>query len=137
MNLRRLLPYTTLAVILAAAYTGSTFYARYSAGQQAIQKARDTEARENQRVLDRFGGGKLKILSFSTAPEKALAGERVLVCFSVVNATEVSILPEIEPVQPSISRCLETHPQKNTTFTLKARDASGAEVTQTTFVEIR
>ena len=137
MNLRRLLPYTTLALILAAAYTGSTFYARYSAAQLAIQKAREKEALENRKVLDRFGGGKLKVLSFYTAPEKASAGERVLVCFSVVNASEVSILPEIEPVQPSISRCLETHPQKSTVFTLKARDASGAEVTQTTSVEIR
>jgi hypothetical protein len=137
LNLRRLLPYTTVALLLTAVYMGRTFYARYAAGQEAAQKAREVESRQDQKIVDQFGGGKLKILSFSASPEAVAAGDRVLVCFSVVNATEVSIVPEIEPVKPSISRCLETHPRQSTTFTLKARDATGAEVTEATAVEIR
>jgi len=135
--IRRLLPYTTLTLVLAAIYTGWTFYLRYSAGQEAAQRAREEEARQDKEIVDRFGGGKLSILSFYASPAMAQAGEKVLVCFSVANATEVSIVPEIEPVKPSISRCLETHPQKSMTYTLKAKDAAGAEVTQAATVEIR
>lgn len=137
MNLRRILPYTTFALVLVAAYSGWTFYSRYNAGREAEEKSRETEARKDQETVDRFGGGKLKILSFYITPVSAAAGEKVLVCYSVVNATEMSIEPEIEPVKPSISRCLEAHPKRSTTYTLKARDAMGAEVRQTAAVEIR
>jgi hypothetical protein len=137
LNLRRILPYTTFALVLVAVYTGWTFYSRYSAGQEAEEKSRESEARRDQKTVDRFGGGELKILSFYITPVTAAAGERVLVCYSVVNATEVDITPEIEPVKPSISRCLEVHPKRSTIYTLKARDAVGAEVSQTAAVEIR
>ena len=137
MNLRRVLPYTTFALILAAAYTGWTLYSRYSAGQEAGERARETEAREDQKTVDQFGGGKLKILSFYASPNVVRAGQRVLVCYSVVNATEVSITPEIEPVKPSITRCLEVFPKESVTYTLKARDAAGAEAAQMASVVVR
>jgi hypothetical protein len=137
LNLRRILPYTTFALILAAAYTGWTFYSRYSAGQEATEKAKETEAQRDQQTVDRFGAGKLRILSFYASPHLVRSGERVLVCYSVVNATEVSITPEIEPIKPSITRCLEVFPKESTTFTLKARDAAGAEATQTAYVGVR
>jgi hypothetical protein len=126
-----------LALILAASYTGWTFYSRYLADQEAVQKARESERLEDQKLVDRMGGSKLKILSFYASPMTATAGGKVLLCFGVVNATEVSIVPEIEPIKPALSHCLETHLTKSTTFTLKARDASGGEVTQTAAVEIR
>jgi hypothetical protein len=137
LNLRRILPYTTFALILAAAYTGWTFYSRYSAGQEASEKAREKEAQQDQNTVDRFGGGKLRILSFYASPHLVSSGQRVLVCYSVVNATEVSITPEIEPIKPSITRCLEVFPKETTTFTLKARDAAGAEATQKASVVVR
>lgn len=137
MNLRRLLPYTTIAVVAAAAYTGWTLYLRYSAGQEAVEKVREKEAAEARKTVDRFGGGSLKILAFYVSPVSVRAGEQVLVCYSVANATEVSISPEIEPIKPSISRCVEARPSKTTVYTLKARDASGAEVRQSTSVEVR
>jgi hypothetical protein len=137
LNLRRLLPYTTFALILAAAYTGWTFYSRYSAGQEASEKARETEAQQDQETVNRFGGGKLRILSFYASPHLVSPGQRVLVCYSVVNATEVSITPEIEPIKPSVTRCLEVFPKESTTYTLKARDAAGAEATQKASVVVR
>ena len=137
MNLRRILPYTSFALILAAAYSGWTFYSRYSAGREAIQKARQTEAQRDQDTVKKFGGGKLRILSFYASPHLVSAGQRVLVCYSVVNATEVTITPEIEPIKPSITRCLEVFPKESTTYTLKARDAGGAEATQTAYVGVR
>jgi hypothetical protein len=137
LNLRRVLPYTTFALILAAAYSGWTLYSRYAAGQEAGKKAKETEAREDQKTVERFGGGKLKILSFYASPNVVRAGQRVLVCYSVVNATEVSITPEIEPIKPSITRCLEVFPKETTSYTLKARDASGAEATQMASVVVR
>ena len=137
LDLRRILPYTTFALVLAAAYTGWTFYSRFRAGQDAEEKSRESEARQNQRVVDRFGGGKLKILAFYSTPVTAAEGEKILLCYSVVNATEVEITPEIEQIKPSISHCLEARPKRSTTYTLKARDAAGADVTQTTTVAIR
>ena len=137
MNLRRLLPFITFVLILAAAYAGWTFYTRYSARQEASEKARETEAQRDQQTVERFGGGKLRILSFYASPNVVLPGQRVLVCYSVVNATEVSITPEIEPIKPSITRCLEVFPKESTTFTLKARDAGGAEAKQKASVRVR
>ncbi len=137
LNLRRLLPYTTLTLIVVAAYTGWTFYSRYSAGQEAIEQVKEKEVSQDQKTVDRFGGGKLRILSFYASPNVVRSGERILVCYSVVNATEVSITPEIEPIKPSITRCLETFPKVSTTYTLKARDASGVEITQAASVVIR
>ena len=98
---------------------------------------RQTEATQDQKTVDVYGGGKLKIMSFYISPNKVSAGERILVCYSVVNATDVSIAPEIESIKPSIGRCLEAYPKKSTTNTLKARHAAWVELTQAASVEIR
>ncbi len=92
-------------------------YQRYAVSREAEEKLKDNEARQAQRVVEYFGGSKLKILAFYGSPDTASAGEKVLVCYSVANATEVAIQPEIEPVKPSISRCLETHPARTTKVT--------------------
>jgi hypothetical protein len=138
---RKLLPYTTLAVILAAIYSGWTLYSRYQSAREADQRVHDTQTQKSasqaQTVIDEYGGGKLAILSFHVEPQVASAGERVLVCYGVANATEVTIEPRIEDVKPSVSRCLEVHPTTSVTYTLTARDGSGASQMQTARVEIR
>ena len=135
--MRKLLPYTTLAVLLTALYTTWTMYQRYESSQAAVERIRAKEAQDAQKAVERFGGSKLKIVAFYTTPPVASAGEKVLVCYSVANATEVQIEPEIEPVKPSISRCLETYPTHTTTYTLNAKDASGTTESQSAEVRVR
>jgi hypothetical protein len=137
MELRRLLPYTTFALVVACAYTGWTFYSRYSANQDAQQQLQQKEAAADQKTVQQFGGGKLAILSFYASPAKVSSGDRVLVCYSVTNAASVRIEPEIEPVKPSISRCLETHPKRDVVYKLTARDATGAETTAEAAITVR
>ena len=137
MEIRRILPYTTFALVMVCAYTGYTFYSRYRSEQDRLEEVQQKEAAEDQKTVDKFGGGKLAILSFYASPPSASIGDRVLVCYSVTNAVSVRMEPEIEPIKPSLSRCLETHPKRSITYKLTARDASGKEITAVAGVGIR
>ena len=106
--LRKLLPYTTAALVAVALYTGWTLWSRHQANQDAIQAQKEKEAQQDEAVLHQLGDGSLKVLSFYASPAAVRAGERALVCYGVSNAKEVKIEPPLGDVVPSLSRCLET-----------------------------
>jgi hypothetical protein len=112
-------------------------YQRYESSRAAVEKIRTKESQDASKIVDIYGGSKLKIVAFYTTPAVASAGEKVLVCYSVANATEVSIEPKIESLKPAISRCVEAHPTHTTIYTLTAKDASSASETRSTEVRIR
>jgi len=138
---RRLLPYTTAAVIAAAVYAGWVMYSRYSAARQAHQRLEEQNRKravEAGRQIERqFGGDELKILSFSADRKVTSPGDRVLLCYGVSNAVSVKIEPEIEPIKPAVSRCIEAFPKRTTKYTLTAVDARGNAVRSSLTVGIR
>ena len=119
---RRLLPYTTAAVIAAAVYAGWVMYSRYSAARQAEQlfeeQTRERTIEAGRQIKRQFGGDELKILSFTADKTVTSPGGRVLLCYSVSNAVSVKIEPEIEPLKPAVSRCIEAFPKRTTTYVL-------------------
>lgn len=123
--LRAALPYTTVLVIATALYCGWIFYSRWQSGQQAEQAIQEKKARQDASFAERLGNGKLKIVAFYADPGVLRRGEKGLVCYSVANAATVEIEPGVEPVKPSLSRCVAVAPKKDTHYTLTAKDAGG------------
>ena len=135
--LRRLLPFTTVLAVLAALYAGWTFYSRRQSAAEAERQLQRKQADEERRVVARFGGDELKILSFGAAKGELSPGERVVLCYGVSNAVQVKIEPGVEPVKPALSHCVEVFPKKTTTYTLKAEDAQGNSKTAALTIRVQ
>jgi lysylphosphatidylglycerol synthetase-like protein (DUF2156 family) len=134
--LARMLPYTTVLLIVVAVYVGWTFYSRRQYAREAAQAAKEREAEAARKIVEQYGNGSLKILAFYGDPPAVTAGTRALLCYGVANAKMVTIGPDVEPVDPSLSRCVEVHPRRTTTYTLTARDAAGHTASETTEIKV-
>ena len=135
--LRTLLPYTTVLLIIVAIYCGWIFYSRRQYARQAEQAAHAKEYSEDAKVTQAYGSGHLKIVAFYADPGVLRHGEKGLVCYSVTNAATVEIEPGVEPVKPSLSRCVPVTPKKDTHYTLTAKDAAGHAQTAVTDIKVR
>jgi hypothetical protein len=134
--LRRLLPYTTATLVLALLYVAWTFYSRWNRNRNIEQAAEAQKARANAEIVSKYAGD-LKILSFYTTAGNIRRGEKSLLCYGVASAVTVRIDPGVEPVKPSLSRCVEVSPAENTQYTLTAEDEAGHRVTATLPVRVR
>jgi hypothetical protein len=123
--LRRILPYTAIAIALAAIYSGATLYSRYTDARDADQRAKAREAATNEKIVKMFGGDDLTILSFAAEPGLIAPGEKVEMCYGVSNAATVKIEPDAPPLKPAVTHCFEIRPRKTTRYTLTAADAQG------------
>jgi hypothetical protein len=135
--LRRILPYTSLVLILAALYTGWTFYSRRQIAAEAERQLQQQQADEEQKVVSELGGDQLKILAFGATPGEVSPGGTVVLCYGVSNATRVRIEPGVEPIKPAVSHCLEVFPRKTTTYRLKAEDAKGNSKSASLTIRVR
>jgi hypothetical protein len=135
MLLRRVLPYTTAALVVAMIYAGWTIYSRLTANRRADQEAATKKLEFDQKTLNMIGSD-LKITSFY-APPAIHAGEKALVCYGVANATSVRIEPAVESITPSLARCIDATPGKTTEYTLTAEDGAGHSVSQTIVVKVQ
>ena len=136
--LRRILPYTSLLVVLAAIYAGWTFYLRRQSAAEAERQARQKQIEADQKTVARFGGDQLKILGFNAAAASEVpTGSRVVMCYGVANAERVKIEPDVEPIKPALSHCLEVFPQKTTTYKLTAEDGQGNSKSASLTINVR
>lgn len=129
-QVRRVLPFVTVAVFLALLYDGWVFYSRWNDTRQAEQERAEKEAQAARQTLNRIGGYQLKILNFSAAPAVIQPGGKANVCYSVVNAKTLRLEPPDGDVYPALSHCLEISPRKTTEYKLIAGDDAGHTVTQ-------
>ena len=135
--LRAGLPYLTILVVVAAVYCGWTLYARWQSRVQAEQAIQEKKARADASIAERLGNGTLKIVAFYADPGVLRRGEKGLVCYSVANAATVEIEPGVEPVKPSLSRCVAVAPKNDTHYTLTAKDAAGHAEKAITDIKVR
>ena len=124
-SLRRILPYTTIAIALAAIYSGVTLNNRYTDARDADQRNKAREAATNQKIVKMYGGDALTILTFAAEPAVVAPGGKVELCYGVNNASTVKIEPDAPPLKPAVTHCVEVHPQHTTRYTLTAADAQG------------
>jgi hypothetical protein len=136
--LKKMLPFTTVGVLLAAIYVGYVFYSRWSENHEAVEKAKQQEAVNAQKTVDAYGGGRVKVLNFTLNPGMLQRGEKLMICYGVSNAKTVTIDPKPDDeVWPSIQRCVGASPKKDTVYTIKATDAKGQTDTQSVAVKVR
>ena len=135
-TLRKLLPYTSVAVIIAALYCAWVFYSRWSENRDFEQKQAAQRAAENQKTVEAYGGGELNILQFYASPGAIPRGDTAQLCYGVANAKTVRIEPEVSGVWPSLSRCVDVSPKKDTTYKFIAEDAAGHTETKTVTLRV-
>ena len=135
--IRKLLPYTTALLVLAVLNLAWTFYSRWN-NKRAIEQAAETaKAQADAQIVKMYASGNLKIHNFYATPGIIHRGEKGLICYGVSDATTVRIEPGVEPVKPSLSRCVEISPKEDTRYTIAAEDASGHRATESFVVRVR
>lgn len=70
------------------------------------------------------------ILQFYASPGAIAKGDRSLLCYGVEGSASVRLDPAVEEITPSRARCVEVAPAASTKYTLYAKNAAGAEVSQ-------
>jgi hypothetical protein len=135
--IRKLLPYTTAGVIIAMLYVGWIFFSRWQLERETQRRAAEQKRQEAQRVVDAFGGNNVKILAFNATPGVVRAGEAATLCYGVSNAKTVRIEPEVKDIWPSMNRCVDIAPKKDTTYTITAADEAGHTQTSSLMVKVQ
>jgi hypothetical protein len=136
---RRAVPlWSRLTLTAAVVYLGWTFMARHPADEHWKQRYRNpaTDGREAdfQRA---YGSSSLKILQFYARDGVLLEGQRTVICYGVLNARAVRIDPPIEALTPSLSRCIEAAPERDTRYTLTAESAGGLAVSSSFEIQVK
>jgi len=135
--LRKVLPYTTAAVVLGALYTAWVFASRWNDNRRMEQAGAAQRAKFDREITKAYGDGQLKILSFYASPGLIRRGEKALVCYGVANAKTVRLDPAVERVWPSTSRCFPVTPDHETRYTLTAEDATGHTEAQSFVLQVK
>ncbi len=136
-GLRRILPYTGGALVLALLWCGWIFWQRREQSRDLQRERAEKQARSDREILDQLGGDKLTILTFSATPGVVRRGERVRICYGVSNAKKVKIEPGVEPVEPALSRCIDAHPRRDTEYVITATGSKGDTATERLKVLVR
>ena len=138
-GLAAILPYTTIAMIIAALYVAWTFYSRHESARKAqaeIETKRQEAEKRNAELI--FGSGEIKFNIFSADHGVLRRGESTQLCYGVVNATALKIEPPVsEPVKPTNRHCVDITPQKTTTYTITASNDKGDTKTVSLTVQVR
>src|SRR4051795_12339744 len=136
--MRSVVKWLWLPVLIAFGWSAWVLWSRHAENAEIERRAEQKSAAETRKVLQAVGGEDLKVLMFYANPPVVQRGERGLLCYGVsINAKEVHIDPPVDGVRPSISRCVEVRPGKDTSYTLTTKDGQGKEASQTVSVRVR
>lgn len=136
--LRTVLPYTTVAVIIAALYVGWTFWSRYQSAKQATEAVEQQKAQAQKEVYDQISQhGELTFTTFEAADGVLKRGQTTQLCYGVVNAKTVKLDPPVEDSKPSFRHCLDISPKHTTTYTITADDGAGHTKTASLTVRVK
>lgn len=136
--LRKMLPFTSFAIIVALAYVGWIFYSRWHDNKELQEQNAAKEKAEAARIYDMYGAGRVKILQLYANPAVIERGGTTHLCYGVSNAKTLTIEPKpTGDVWPSIARCVDVSPTSDTTYTLTAQDATGHTEKQNVTIQVR
>lgn len=136
--LQAILPYTTIALIVAVLYVAWTFYSRHESNHRAEAAIEARKAEAQKESADQiFGSGAVGFSTFSVDSGTLKRGETTELCYGVVNAQTVKIDPPIEAAKPSYHHCIEIAPKKTTTYTITAADVKGNTKTESLTVQVK
>ena len=133
------LVYSSLLILVVAAYVGWILLSRHQAARAYEQRAEQAQAKKqretDQAAIDQLGGNELAIQMLYATP-RIHRGETAQVCYGVANAKTVTLEPQSSQVWPSHNLCVDVKPLKTTTYTLTATGADGKSVSQQVTVEV-
>jgi hypothetical protein len=129
--------YTSVLLFLTMLYVGWVFYSRREEARQMEQRAKEKERTQAAQTFEMLGGDRFEILNFYAVPGTIRRGDSAQLCYGVSNAKTVRLEPQSNPVWPSLSRCVDVTPTKDTTYTLTAEDGHGNTKTMTLTVTVR
>ena len=136
--IRKLLPYVTAGVALAALYTAYVFGSRWLENRRIETAAAEAARVKAQREIAQIeGDGQVKILQFYATPGLISRGQKALVCYGTVNARSVRLDPPVEPMYPALSRCFAVTPPRDTRYTLVAENAKGDSAKQSFVLQVK
>jgi len=136
--IRKLLPFVSAGVALAALYVASIFALRWHENRQTQSAAAEAERSKAQADIRAiYGDGTLRILNFYVTPGIISRGQKALVCYGLANAKSVRLEPAVERMYPALSRCFEVAPRRNTRYTLTAEDAQGHTATESFVLHVK
>ena len=137
-HVRAVLPYTTVAVIIAALYVAWTFYSRHESSRKAQEAIQASKEDARKRVVDQiYGGGEIRFTTFGADSGVLKRGESTQLCYGVVNAKTVKLDPPVEQAKPSYHHCLEISPKTTTTYTITAEDGRGNSKSESITVQVK
>jgi len=114
----------------AVAYAGWTFLSR-ALSEYRLRRYVDAEqTRRNAEFLRVYGGTAVKILQFYSRDFKVTEGTNSVLCYGVINAKAVRMEPPVEGVTPSLNKCVEVAPARDTRYTLIAEGSDGQMVSE-------
>lgn len=122
---KKMVPVTSAILVLVILYVGWVFYSRRRDERDAEEKAKAAEAQNAQYTIDKYGGGRVKVLAFSLSSGAIHKGQSVQLCYGVANAKNVKIEPPVGDIWPSMQRCVDVTPKKDTQYTITADDGQG------------
>ncbi|HOK46082.1 MAG TPA: hypothetical protein PLK67_09135 [Bryobacteraceae bacterium] len=121
----------SLVALAALVYLGWTMASRYFANRkftsQAVKPAPPPPPDH---------GTNVKILHFYASQGELVEGGKAILCYGVANAEAVRLDPPVEDLRPSMNRCLEIAPQRDTRYTLTA-EGPGGPVTESFLVRVK
>lgn len=138
---RNPLLYTSILIGIVLLYLGWTFLSRWQSDKQLEQQNKQQQAEkrraEDERSIETLGGDRFEILNFYISPGEIRRGETAELCYGVSNAKSVQLEPSTESMWPSLNRCFEIAPKKDTTYTLTAQNAAGTVKTASVTLKVR
>jgi hypothetical protein len=135
--LRSIVRWTWVIVALAVLYTGWIVVSRWRENRAIEAEAARKTAEADRQIVGMYGSGELKMLMFYANPGTLKRGSMGLLCYGVANAKSVRIVPGVEDIKPSLSRCIEVKPKADTHYTFSADDGKGRTVSQSVDVLVR
>jgi hypothetical protein len=119
-----------VVVALAVAYAGWTFLSRALSEYRLRRYVDSEQTRRNAEFLRVYGGTAVKILQFYSRDLRATEGTNSVLCYGVINAKSIRMEPPVEGVTPSLNKCVEVTPTKDTRYTLIAEGSDGQLVSE-------
>ena len=134
---RNPLIYTSILTVVALIYLGLTFLSRRQQDRELLEQAKAKQRQQDSETVESLGGNRFEILNFYALPGRIHPGDEAQLCYGVSNAKTVSIDPPMEGLWPSLSRCINISPKKDTTYTFTAHDAAGNAKTASLTLQVR
>jgi hypothetical protein len=127
MALRRVFLFVTA---LACTYVAWVFVTR-SLDTRRWERRQAAPSAANPEFDRIYGGTTVKILQFYARESSVTEGGRSVICYGVVNAKAVRLEPPLAAgLSPSLNRCLEAAPSRDTRYTLIAEGQDGTVVSE-------